>query len=378
MCREKGKGRKMARYSFLIKPASSLCNLRCRYCFYADVSRRREIPSYGVMKKDVTERLVQRVYEELKDGDEVSFLFQGGEPTVAGLSYFEDFAAQVKKQEKKVQVHYGLQTNGILLDEKWCAFLRENHFLVGLSLDGAAQFHDENRVDAEGKGTWKRVINAKALLEKAQVPYNILWVLTESTARHPEQVWKFLLSEKISFVQFIPCLKELGEEAPEPWALSPKRFASFYTRLFRLWSEAFLKGNYVSVKFFDDVLGLLAYRRVTACGLTGNCQNQFVVEADGSVYPCDFFVLDRWKLGSFLENSVKELKGSQKAREFISREKGDRSACEGCPYENFCHGGCARMYESLFDNRTGFCGYREFLTQCREPLERVAEVVVRY
>ena len=160
----------MARYSFLIKPASSLCNLGCRYCFYADVSRRRQIPSYGVMKKDVIERLVQRVYEELKDGDEVSFLFQGGEPTVAGLSYFEDFTARVKKQEKRVQVHYGIQTNGILLDEKWCAFFKEHHFLVGLSLDGPAQSHDENRIDQEGKGTSKKEKRDKDHLEQANYP----------------------------------------------------------------------------------------------------------------------------------------------------------------------------------------------------------------
>lgn len=219
------------------------------------------------------------------------------------------------------------------------------------------------------------MLAAKCLLEKEKVPYNILWVLTEETARHPERVWRFLREQKIGFVQFIPCLGELGAREAPPWALTPRRFASFYIGLFRLWSRAFLAGEYRSVKFFDDVLNLLAYRRVTACGFTGSCQNQMVIEADGSAYPCDFFVLDQWKLGNLTCESPQSLKTGERAEAFLARERHGRAACGSCPYENFCHGACPRMYGSLVEEETGFCGYREFLTQCRGSIEQIAALL---
>lgn len=379
----------MAYYSFLIKPASSLCNLRCRYCFYADVSARRSVPSYGLMSREVMEAVLKKIYGELKAGDEVAFSFQGGEPTLAGLAFFQSFVEAANRENPGIHPHYSIQTNGILLDEDWCRFLLENHFLVGLSLDGNGGLHDKNRTDPSGRGTWKRVMAAKRLLEKEGVPYNVLWVLTEETARHPEQVWRFLREQKIGFVQFIPCLGELEEpeeprkpegseeEGTAPWVLTPRRFASFYIGLFRLWSQAFLAGEYRSVKFFDDLLNLLAYRRVTACGFTGSCQNQMVIEADGSVYPCDFFVLDRWRLGNLTAELPSALQAGEGAEAFLSRKRPDRAPCGGCPYENFCHGGCPRMYGSLVERATGFCGYREFLTRCRGPIEQIAALLSR-
>lgn len=364
----------MKQFSLLIKPASSLCNMRCRYCFYADVSSLREVRSFGIMQPQVTEGIIQNVYETLDDGDTVNFAFQGGEPTLAGLDYFENFTKIVAQQPKKLTVHYALQTNGLVLDDAWCAFLAKHDFLVGLSMDGAAAMHDENRVDTEAKGTFSRVLAAKKCLEKYKVEYNILWVLTNHHARYPQKVWNFLRAQNIKYVQFIPCLAELDAQKPSVYALTPQRFASFYTQLFGLWAQALDKGEYIIVKFFDDVFNLLLKRSVTACGFTGKCQPQYVIEADGSAYPCDFFVLDEWRMGFLHKSTPQQLANAAQTQRFLQRARTDSVLCRACRYRSFCGGGCPRMKNSMYLTQDeSFCGYRAFLDACGTEIERVAQ-----
>ncbi|MDL2327594.1 radical SAM protein [Ruminococcaceae bacterium OttesenSCG-928-A11] len=158
----------------MLKPASALCNLRCRYCFYADVSSLRGVPNYGIMSGETAHDVIGNIYRDLEDGDEITLAFQGGEPTLAGLDFFKGFVAGVERQPVRARVNWALQTNGVLLDRDWCAFLREKHFLVGLSLDGDAAQHNANRVDGHGQGSFAQVMAAKRLLEAAGVDYNVL------------------------------------------------------------------------------------------------------------------------------------------------------------------------------------------------------------
>ena len=243
------------------------------------------------MERDTAAKIIENIFSSLDSGDAAHLAFQGGEPTMAGLDFFRFFVSEVERDRGAVRVSYALQTNGTLLNEDWCRFFREHRFLIGLSLDAMQAIHDLNRLDASGKGTYARVMAARALLEKRGEDYNILTVLTNALARHPQQVWSWLCRENIRYVQFIPCLGELSGGATR-FSLSPERFASSYTQLFRLWSAAFEKGRYRSVKLFDDLVNLLVDGSRNACGLTGQCMPQIVVEADGSVYPCDFYALD--------------------------------------------------------------------------------------
>ena len=194
----------MKQLSIMLKPASSLCNLRCRYCFYAEVADLRQVRSFGVMTPQTTRQILQNIRCDLSPGDRITFAFQGGEPTLAGLSYFQDFTAQVEQWEG-IQVQYALQTNATLLDDAWCAFLKKYHFLVGVSWDILPQCHDEARVDASGAGTNRAVLNAIGLLNKWGVEYNVLCTLTNFIARHPNQVWNQLARQDIRFVQSTPC-----------------------------------------------------------------------------------------------------------------------------------------------------------------------------
>lgn len=357
----------MKHLSFMIKPASSLCNLRCRYCFYADVSARRSVPSHGIMTQATTKALVENIWATLEDGTTLSIAFQGGEPTLAGLDYFQNFVALVAAQHKKTQVSYSLQTNGILLDEDWCRFLRKHRFLVGLSLDGYAENHNQNRLDEKGQGSFAKVMAAKRLLDKTQVEYNLLCTLTNGLARHPQKVWKFLLEEKIGFAQFTPCLAALGGQKDE-WALTPRRFHSFYAALFPLWRQALQRGTYISVKLFDDIVNLFVRQQITACGLHGQCQIQNAVEADGGVYPCDFYVLDEYNGGNLTQSPLPAIQAKLEQTGFLHSRPGPPAPCSACRYNKVCQGGCKRMQTAMYLDETGFCGYRQLLDDIGDEL----------
>ena len=364
----------MKHISVMLKPASSLCNLRCRYCFYAEVSDSREIRSFGVMERETASKIAASIFSCLDSGDEVNLAFQGGEPTLAGLDFFRFFVSEVERVRGKIKVSYALQTNGTLLDEEWCRFFKEQRFLIGLSLDAMQAIHDRNRVDASGKGTYARVMAARALLEKHCVEYNVLTVLTNALARHPQQVWSWLCRENIRYVQFIPCLGELCGGATR-FSLTPERFASFYSQLFRLWSADFEKGRYRSVKLFDDLVNLLADGSRNACGLTGQCMPQIVVEADGSVYPCDFYALDEYRVGNLAEEPVDTIYTKAAMAAFRARPTEALKLCESCRCAPICGGGCPRMRREVCGAPdAGSCGYRSFLDQCIPELRNIASL----
>ncbi len=357
----------MKHRSIMLKPASGHCNLGCRYCFYADLTRRRSMPSYGLMTGETARRIVDSASAELEPGDKLTLAFQGGEPTLAGLKFFQDFCSYVKERCQGIEVAYALQTNGTLLDEDWVPLLKEYGFLVGLSIDASADFHDQNRRDAAGAGTYRKVMETKRLLDRHGVPYNVLTVLTNQLARHPKQVWNFLVKEGVGYVQFIPCLDELEHGEKSPYALTPERFYRFYSGLFPLWAEAMARGKYISVKLFDDLVNLYLRREVTACGITGQCAVQFVVEGDGTAFPCDFYTLDRFSMGSLADEAPEAL--YERGVPFLSygQEHKGEPPCKGCRHFAVCGGGCKRMRESMYV-QNGTCWYQKLLDEMLEQL----------
>jgi uncharacterized protein len=267
-------------------------------------------------------------------------------------------------------VKYALQTNGLLLDRAWGEFLHTYNFLVGLSLDGGAHFHDRHRLDAQGRGTYERVINRKRMLEECGVEYNILSVLTNEMAKYPEKICRFIEDEKIRYIQFIPCLEDLDSGTASKTALRPVGFANFYTALLRWWIRNLEKGAYISVKFFDDVINLFFKGMPTACGIDGQCRAQYIVEADGSVYPCDFYVLDEYLAGNLTRQTLREIFETGTMSSFIiSSSRALPPVCRTCTYRNICRGGCKRMQRVYYGSGGSICGYKIFLDQCLESLE---------
>ncbi len=339
----------MKHVSLLIKPASSLCNLRCRYCFYHDIASVRDVKSYGVMTPATAERLIRSAFAAVSPGGSIQFAFQGGEPTLAGLPFFRSFLElEARCAVPGVRVFHSIQTNGTLLDEEWAAFLHQNGFLVGLSVDGPRDLHDLYRVDAEGKGTWSRATQALRLLQKHRVEVNLLCVVTGTCAKRPQMVYRALQKLGVPYLQFIACLDPLeGERGGAPYSLTPALYGRFLCGLFDAWYLDWKNGRYTSIRLFDDYIHLLLGRPAGTCATAGQCGRYLVAEGDGSLYPCDFYVLDGWKLGEIGSCSLEQASRSPLACRFLEEGQQRPPACRECTWFSLCRGGCKRDWHTV-------------------------------
>lgn len=361
--------------NLLIKPASSACNMRCRYCFYADVSHSREIQSYGMMSEDTLEQLVKKAFEHATGF--AGFAFQGGEPTLVGLPFYRKLIAlQEKYNTGKIQVYNSIQTNGYALNEEWAEFFARQNFLVGLSMDGTKEAHDALRLDAAGRGTYDRVAESAALLERFGVRFNILCVVNNFVARHPRKVYNNL--KKYKFLQFIPCLDSFDGEK-ESYSLTAERYGAFLKATFDLYYRDFMAGSYVSIRNFDNYLQILQGYPPESCAMNGFCTCYFVIEGDGSVFPCDFYVLDRWKLGNIRQDGLEDMQLTSAAREFVEVSKHRSEKCGTCDYYRLCRGGCRREREPFVDGHPGlnrFCeSYRSFFAYSADRMVQMARKI---
>lgn len=328
--------------SFLIKPASGQCNLRCKYCFYEDETDNRSLRDCGFMTEETLELLVRQAMEYTDH--RVIFAFQGGEPMLRGLNFYKRLIHLERKYFRpSVQIEHSIQTNGTMINEEWATFFKDHNFLVGLSIDGTRENHNLNRVDGLGRGSWKAVENAWNLLTKYDVNTNAVCVITGPAARRGQAIYQNLKKLGFRYMQFIPCLDPIGKErGSEPYSLSPERYGHFLRTIFDLWYRDWEQGDYVSIRMFDDFVHILAGQIPGTCATNGSCGRYLVVEGDGSVYPCDFFALDSWKLGDLGKTPLPELLGSSLAEKFCTQGRGQPAECSGCPWLPLCNGGCQR------------------------------------
>lgn len=352
----------MPSLSLLIKPASGSCNMKCRYCFYADETEHRSVPLLGRMSQGTMEVLVDKAMAY--SGGACTFTFQGGEPTLAGLPFFQALAERAARWPGGDQVRYAIQTNGWALDEEWAKWFAEHRVLVGVSLDGPKEIHDRCRVDRAGRGTFSRVMASLRLLEKHHVEVNILTVVSAANVRRARQLSNFFQKHDLRYQQYIECLDPIGE----PWggreySLSPERYEVFLKELFDAWYQDLQAGRYVYNRYFENLLMLLDGQPPENCSLRGVCAHQWVVEADGSVYPCDFYALDQWRLGNILEHSFEEMEEKRDASGFIQLSQPLPEACQSCRWLALCRNGCRRNREPLDgEGKNRFCAsYRGFL-----------------
>jgi uncharacterized protein len=366
---------KLSQLSFLIKPASSLCNLRCRYCFYEDESENRAQKCYGIMSAETADRLIASAVDATCDGAMISVGFQGGEPTVAGLDYFRHFIEEEKKYPNRRFTH-SIQTNGYALDESWASFLAQNNFLVGISVDGYKDLHDLHRLTASGEGSFDRIAYNLELLKKHKVEFNALCVVTRQCTERPHRVYNRLKAMGFEYLQFIACLDPIGaERGKQSYSLNPEDYGRFLCATFDDWYKDWKEGHFTSVRQFDDYIHILTGVLPSSCAALGKCGSYLVVEADGSLYPCDFYVLDEWNLGRIGELSVIQAINSEKAKNFRSDSGRLPAQCKTCSWLPICHGGCKKDI-SLNDAEIPenyFCpAYRFFFEYASERLMEVA------
>lgn len=365
----------MPNASILIKPASSACNLSCRYCFYRTLCKTREEADRGRMKRETLEALVKNA---LSYADHFcAFAFQGGEPMLAGLDFYRDVIAFQKKYNTRgVVIQNTIQTNGTLITEEWAKFFAEHHFLVGLSLDGGKR-ENSFRVDHKGNPTLPRILAGAELLDKHRVEYNIISVVTALSAQNPEAVYRYFKKKGFLFLQFIPCLDEKPGQQRDT-SLTPQMYGHFLNTIFDLWYEDYLSGYNLDIRMFSNWVQMAAGYQPEECGMSGCCSCYFVVEGDGKVYPCDFYAVDEWLLGT-VEDDFKELMTGERAKAFVAASLPVDPKCRDCRHLALCRGGCRRWREPLQDgapSRNALCeAYEIFFDHCSERIYRLGKAL---
>lgn len=356
--------------SYLIKPASSSCNLKCKYCFYFDEVNHRDIPNYGIMKKETMELLIDKALNHATELTTITFCFQGGEPTCANIQYFKNFTHYVdsKKQSYHI-IQYSIQTNATLLNDEWFNLFKKYHFLVGISLDGYQENHNYFRGD-----TFKTILKNIQILKQRNIEYNILTVLTHELSKKPEKLYNFYKKHDFKYIQLIPCLPSLNDDNEQnKYSLTPKDFANFYISFFNLWLDDYKKGIYRSITLFDNIIPMYANIRPSQCGMLGNCAMQFVIESNGNIYPCDFYALDQYLLGNIHHDSYEAILKRENLRKFFELKPKGSLACDQCEFFGMCHKNCKRLQGAYYDEN--YCGYQEFLRYSRKEMEKIARKI---
>jgi len=272
-----------------------------------------------------------------------AFTWQGGEPTLAGLDFYRKVVAtQVAAGSGGQLVGNALQTNGVLIDEDWAEFMAEYSFLVGLSLDGPPEIHDRYRRNHDGAPTFERVRAAADILRRYSVEFNILCMITDYSESKGRDIYRYLVSEGFYHLQFIPCVEyDPATGEPSPYNVSPEGYGRFMSDVFDEWYARDI--GHVSVRTFEALVGrLVGDEQLGICTIGTACDHYLVVEKEGDVYPCDFFVGNDYFLGNIRKSSLQDIRCSERAMAF-ARIKGNYSeTCRTCRYLDLCYGGCPK------------------------------------
>ncbi len=316
------------------------------------------------MPVDLLENYI-RQYIASQPTEEICFTWQGGEPTLLGLAYFEEAVALQRKYAGRHKITNSLQTNGTLLTPEWAAFFKQEGFLIGISIDGPEHLHDAYRVDRGQKPTFARVMQGLKLLQDYQVDYNTLTVLNRKNARYPREVYRFLKECGSSFLQFIPIVERAPSEpcrergqtlcappnSPEeleadyakvtPWSVSPDDFGRFYIKVFDEWVRQDI--GRVFVQLFDVMLGLWMKLPSSLCVHAETCGTAVAMEYNGDVYSCDHYVYPEYKLGNIKQVPLEDLVCSPRQQAFGQAKKDELPGqCGECEFYFACHGGCPK------------------------------------
>jgi uncharacterized protein len=350
-----------ARYfHILAKPIGPICNLACQYCFYLEKEKLfpdKPAMADWAMSESLLERYI-RQYIDSQPGPVVHFAWQGGEPTLLGVDYFRTVVELQQQFAGGKRIQNSLQTNGVLLDDRWCEFLAGNHFLIGLSIDGPRDIHDRYRVDKGGAPSFDRVMRGIACLKKHGVEFNTLTVVHRHSAFHPLEVYRFLKETGSGFMQFIPIVERVTDDPrsdslslvpPDSTAsahvsefsVEPLPYGKFLCTIFDEWVRNDV-GN-IFVQLFDEALAAWAGMGPNLCVFQETCGLAAVIEHNGDLYPCDHYVYPENRLGNIREISLESAIQSPRQTRF-GRDKLDRLPryCRQCEVRFACNGECPK------------------------------------
>jgi uncharacterized protein len=390
-----------APFHALTKPAGSICNLACSYCFYLEKVHLYRGGGSLRMSKEVLDAYI-RDYIAAQPGSEVHFAWQGGEPTLLGLEFFREAVALQERYAGGRIVKNAFQTNGILLDAEWAEFFARHEFLVGLSIDGPRELHDAYRVDRGGQPTFERVMAGLEALKARKVEFNTLTTVNRKNARHPGEVYRFLKKTGSGYIQFIPIVERDApaagtvpglwlapppdhpsmadaDSAATPWSVRPADYGEFLCRIFDEWVGQDV--GRVFVQQFDAALANWVGEPPGICVFSNNCGRAVAVEHNGDIYSCDHYVYPEYRLGNLLNTSFASMVDSPVQRRFGEAKSAALPRyCRECPVEFACHGECPKhRFLRTPDGEPGLnylcAAYRRFFTHIDSPMRTMAALL---
>ena len=366
----------------LAKPVGASCNLRCKYCYYLEKSHLYRNAPVRVMSDELLERFVQE-YIQAQTMSQVLFTWHGGEPLMRPLSFYRKAVALQERYAFGRQIDNTIQTNGTLLTDEWCEFFKEHNWLVGISIDGPQEFHDEYRRTASDKPSWQKVMRGIRLLRKHGVEWNAMAVVNDFNAGYPLEFYHFFKEMGAKYIQFAPVVERMAahsdgrhlatlvdQECPvADFSVSPAQWGDFLCAIFDEWVRHDVGQTYVEI--FDCTLANWVGERPGICVYAKECGHAGVMEFNGDVYSCDHFVFPEYKLGNIRDRTLIEMLYGEQQRQFSCLKHASLpKQCKECEWEFACHGECPK--NRFVNDRYGNPGLNYLCSGYRHFYEHVA------
>jgi uncharacterized protein len=366
--------------SIVLKPIGAFCNLRCEYCFYLD---KQELypgsPSTHRMSEETLRTMIEQMFA---CSNNPTFVWQGGEPTIMGVEFFQHAVELQKHYAKGRAFSNSLQTHGMLINQTWTNFLRKENFLVGLSLDGPQAIHDYYRKDALGKGTFQAVYDSALLMQQEQVPFNVLATVSDYSVNFAKEIYQFFVENDFVFMQFSPLVEHDAQDSQKSarYNVDPLSYGRFLFDVFELWVKDFdfdyLKQK-TSIRWFDSVLQSYVGITPDHCIFHKTCNDYLVMEHNGDLFSCDFFVEKDKCLGNVHQVSLRKAFQSSAHTAFGLEKANLNAECRSCEWLKQCYGGCIkdRVRDPIDKGHNHFCeSYRYFFKHADTQLKAFADL----
>jgi uncharacterized protein len=361
----------------MLKPAGSLCNLACKYCYYLEKQKLYPLDKSKVISDALLEEFIKQ-YIEAQTMPQVLFTWHGGETLMRPISFYKHALELQKRYAYGRQIDNCIQTNGTMLTDEWCEFFKENNFLVGVSIDGPQEFHDEYRRTRSGKPSWHEVMKGIRLLQKHGVEWNALAVINDFNADYPKEFYHFFKDLGCRYIQFTPVVERIVKRADgltlapgmqeggevTDFSVTPEQWGNFLCTLYDEWVKQDV--GEIFIQLFDATLANWAGVPPGVCSMSGECGHAAVMEFNGDVYSCDHFVYPEYRLGNIRQQTLTGLMYSDRQRNFGKLKTGTLTRqCRECRFLFACHGECPknRFVRDVYGNpgHNYLCaGYRKF------------------
>ena len=339
----------------MLKPAGALCNLACDYCYYLEKSKLYQDNPKHVMSDELLEKFIEE-YINSQTSPNVLFTWHGGETLMRPLSFYQKAVELQRKYARGRQIDNCLQTNGTLLTDEWCRFLHDNQWLVGISIDGPQEFHDEYRKNKQGRPSFVKVMQGINLLKKHNVEWNAMAVVNDYNADYPLEFYHFFKELDCHYIQFAPIVERLAphvdgrhlaavdedsKEGLADFSVTPRQWGNFLCTIFDEWVRHDV-GNYY-IQLFDSTLANWVGEQPGVCTLAKTCGHAGVMEFNGDVYSCDHFVFPQYKLGNIYSKTLVEMMYGERQQKFgLAKRDSLPTQCKECPYLFACNGECPK------------------------------------